>query len=193
MRALRDVHRGQTATIVGKGPSILCLKARDFPPGPVITINHAILVVRQLHLAQPVYAMEKDGCIPHASGTFPVPVDRCVCPSTRMVRPVAPEHVLLSAAESSLCHVDYPARHLFDAEADFGLPWNTMSVPVAARIAAYMGCARILMLGHDAFYRGDRRRIERSRIIRSSGNGYRRAALQAVAYAKHAGVPIEFR
>jgi hypothetical protein len=190
---LRGLYAGQTATIVGKGPSILGLKAKDIPPGPVIAVNHAILVVRGWHLPNPVYTMQKDGCVPHANGLFPVPIDRCICPSPRIVRPLAPEIVLVSAAESSHCHLGYPARHVFDVEADFGLPWNTMSVPVAARIAAYMGCTRLLMVGHDAYYRGDRRRLERSRIIRSKGNGYRRAALQAIAYAKSAKIAIEFR
>ena len=50
---LRNRHAGQTATVVGKGPSLLTLTPRDFGSGPVIAINHAILEVRKLGLRQP--------------------------------------------------------------------------------------------------------------------------------------------
>lgn len=192
MRELRDIHAGQEATIVGKGPSILRLRARDIPPGPVIALNHAILVIRELGLAQPVYSMQKDGCVPHASGRFPVPIDRCICPNpAKMTPPREPEVLLLSAAESSRCFPDYPRRHVFDT-ADFGLPWNTMSCPVAVRIAALMGCTSLLMLGHDAYTRGDFRRVEHG-LVPSRRDGYRRAALQAQAFARAGGLGVEFR
>lgn len=193
MKELRGRHAGQTATIVGKGPSILRLRARDFGPGPVITLNHAILVVRALHLEQPVYSMQKDGCVDHHNGAAPVPITRCVCPSPRMPAPVPPEVVLLSVMESSHCHASYPYRHLFDCETDFGLPWNSMSAPVAVRIAAHMGCTGVVLLGMDSVTKGSYTRVENGRLIPSGRKGYRRAGLRAIAYAKEAGMAVTVR
>jgi hypothetical protein len=197
MDQLRGAHVGETATILGLGPSILKLQASDFPAGPVITINHAVLRARRLRLPNVVYAMSKDGCTPHGGRSDPpvrIPISRCVCPSPRVVQPIMPEHILLSAAESSHCCARYALRHVFDVELDFGLPWNTMSVPVAARIAHLMGCSSILMLGHDAYTRGVYGRVSNGRVIgRLPSRGYRLAAVQAKAFADGAGIIIEFR
>lgn len=194
MKRLRGVHQGETATILGLGPSILKLTAEDFPPGPVIAVNHAILRTRELRLPNVVYSMQKDGCTPHGGVNDPpvkVPIRRCICPSWRVVPPVEPEVLLLSAAESSHCFPRYPRRYVFDTLRDFGVRWNTMSVPVAARIAHWMGCTAILMLGHDAYTRSDYGRVKDGRII--AGNmGYLRAAVQAREYAESVGIAIDF-
>lgn len=194
MKRLRGVHAGERATILGLGPSILDLRAEDFPPGPVITINHAILRARELRLPNQLYSMQKDGCTPHGGRNGPrmihVPIRQCICPSDRVVPPAMPEILLLSAAESSRCCRRYPLRHVFDVERDFGIVWRSMSVPVAARIARWMGCTSILMLGHDAYTRDVYDRVGSSTL---GGRGYRRAAVQAKEYAESVGVEIIFR
>ena len=196
MNRLRGTHPGETATILGLGPSILELRATDFPPGPVITLNHAILRARELGLSNRLYAMQKDGCVPHGIRAGPpavLPIDNCICPSPRMVEPVEPEHLLLSAAESSHCFPHYPLRHVFDTEADFGVPWNTMSAPIAARIAHAMGCTSILMLGHDAYTRDIYSRVSGDSIIeRNRPVGYYRAAVRAKTFAESVGMSIRF-
>lgn len=191
MNALHGVHLGETATIVGLGPSILDLTADHFPPGPVIAINHAILPIRKLGLPNRIYAMQKDGCVPH--GEFKhsprFRTVRCICPSPRMVAPIEPEELLLSMAESSMCFRQYLRRHVFDCKADFGVSWHTMSVPIAAYIAAWMGCSAILMLGHDAYTKGDARRADTS-VIPGNLEGYRRASVEAGEVARAAGIAI---
>jgi hypothetical protein len=190
MNSLRGAHVGETASIIGLGPSIRSLRARDVAPGPVITINHAILYVRKLHLPNPIYVMQKDGCIDHL---FAVPPPTCICPSPRMVEPIPPEIVLLSAVESSHCFTDYDRRHVFDVEADFGLPWTAMSTPVAARIAHLMGCTALNMIAHDAYTRGLYGRAPGGGMATGSARGYRRASVQARDYAKSIGMAIVFR
>lgn len=196
MRRLRNVHCGETATIVGLGPSVRGLAPCDFPTGPVITINHAILVVRQLGLPNTIYTMQKDGCMPHNKFLRmthpPIPIRVCMCPSPRTIPPEPPEVLLLSEAESRSCFTHYPRRHVIDVERDFGLPWNTMSVPVATRLAALMGCTSILMLGHDAYTRGDNRRFDGRRVTPGT-RGYHHAGFQAAAIAAGLGIPMEFR
>jgi hypothetical protein len=195
MKALRDAHAGEMATIVGLGPSILKLTAADFPPGPVITINHAILTVRRLQLPNRIYVMQKDGCTPHGGRMGPVvhmPIRHCVCPSARTVKPIEPEELLLSVAESSHCFRLYPRRHIFDVQRDFRLPWNTMSAPVAARIATWMGCSALHMVGHDAFVRGIHGRLSNGRIIGHMGRGYRLAGAQVARYAAAVGLEIDW-
>ena len=180
-----------TATIVGKGPSILRLTRRDFAPGPVITLNHAIVVVRELHLCNPVYSMQKDGCLQHRPNL--PPPRRCVCPSSRMPIPVLPETVVLSAAESSLCHRTYPWRDVVDVEAEFGLPWNVMSVVVAVCYARRLGCDSLVVLGCDSYTSGDTARVELGRIRPTQGDGYRRGAAKAERIARASGMEIVFR
>lgn len=196
MKILRDAHLGETASIVGMGPSLRSLRARDVPPGPVIALNHAILHIRPLRLPNPIYVMQKDGCIPHGEiGARPIaiPTRNCICPSPRVVKPLPPEILLLSAAESSHCFRRYEFRHVFDVQADFGLPWNTMSTPVAASIARWMGCTSLRMIAHDAYTRGLFGRAGTSGVKPGSAKGYRRAAVQARQYAESVGMAIEFR
>lgn len=183
-------HRGETAHIVGKGPSLLRLTPDDFRPGPVITINEAILGVRPLGLPNPLYVMQKDGCVPHDGGAT-VPLG-CICPVDRMVAPVEPETLLLSAAESGRCFPDYPRRIVFDVARDFRLPWHTMSAAVAIRIVRLMGCRSVRMLAMDAWTTGDTRRVDDGRTVIDGSPGYVSAAKRAALYARQAGMRLEW-
>jgi len=181
-------HFGQTATIVGMGPSLLRLRAIDFPPGPVITLNHAILTVRTLNLPNPLYVMQKDGCVPHLDGSITVPL-KCICPSDRLVPPLRGETAIFSAAESPDCFPSHKPRYVIDVEADFGLRWSSMSAPVAALLADWMGCTSILMMRHDAYTKRDYRRASPDG---GSNRGYRVASVQAKALAERHGLTIKW-
>lgn len=180
-------HRGETATIVGMGPSILRLRPQDFPPGPVITLNHAIVEVRKLNLPNPLYVMQKDGCVPHHADVE-VPIS-CACPSDRVVPLLRGETAIFSAAESPNCMPKHRPRYVIDVEADFGLPWSSMSAPVAALLADWMGCTSILMVGHDAYTKKDYRRATDNG---GSSRGYRLASFQAKDLAEKHGVAIRW-
>lgn len=195
MKALEGIHAGETASIVGMGPSILRLTAADFGPGPVIALNHAILTVRKLGLPNPIYTMQKDGCIPHGEvRQHPprLPIRVCACPSTRMPQPLEPEELLLSWAESSRCHRGYPRRHIFDVQRDYGMAWNTMSAPVSVRIAQWMGCTALRMYGFDAFTAGDPTRVPVPGVTPGKPGGYRRSAIQSAAIAEAAGMTLSW-
>lgn len=191
MKRLVGIHAGQTASIVGKGPSLLHLTASDFPEGPVLTLNHAIIAVRKLRLPNPIYVMEKDGCVPHVDRSAPVPLG-CICPSDRMVPPIEPETILLSAAESSRCFPEYPRRVVFDVQRDFGLRWHTMSAVVAIRIVSLMGCRSVRMLAMDAWTTGDTRRVDDGKRILPGSPGYRSAGQRVAAFASETGMSIEW-
>lgn len=189
---IRDAHTGQTAVIVGRGPSLLRLHPADFGTGPVIALNHAIIQVRRMEPLNPVYSMQKDGCIPHGREAS-VPLG-CVCPSDRMVAPMEPETLLLSAAESGRCFPDYPRRYVFDPAA-FGLRWHTMSAVVAVRLAREMGCTSIRMLAHDAYAHGDLRRVDRDGSLAETDAraGYVSVGRRVERYAREAGMAIAWR
>ncbi len=175
-------------TIVGRGPSLLKLTAADFLSGPVITLNLAALHVRRIGLDNPLYLMQKDGCVPH-SWTTPVPLG-CRCPNPkRMITPQMPEAVVLSVAESGRCFPDYPNRMLIDVEQDFGLPWHTMSAPVAVRLAYEMGAREIRMLAFDARH-GDSRRVEGKRRLVHGDKGYAVAVTQVEQWAETVDVAL---
>lgn len=158
-RGLNGRYIGQTASIVGCGLSILDLSPADFVAGPVIALNHAILVVRELALPNPVYSQQKDGCILHGM-QVQVPINECICPfGPEMVQPVEPEELILSWAESQHCFALYPRRHVIDVQKDLGMGWATPSAPMAVLVAHRMGCTSLRMLGHDAYTNGDVGRI----------------------------------
>jgi hypothetical protein len=172
---------------VGRGPSLLRLTPADFPPGPVITINLAAHAIRELHLPNDLYLMQKDGCVPHTAKER-VPLG-CRCPNpARMVTPTLPETVILSKAESPLCFRDYPKRMVVDVRHDFGLPWYTMSAVVAVRIAYWMGADTINMLGFDS-RNGDSRRVEGTTLV-PGDRGYPLAVVQVEQWASTVDVAL---
>ncbi len=177
-------------TIVGRGPSLLRLTPSDFVPGPVITINMAIFRVRLLGLTNPIYRMHKDGCnAPHTSkANVPLP---CVCPKPWMPAPLRDETLLLSAAESPGCFPDHPLRHVIDVEQEYGLPWWSMSAPIAVRYAHRMGAHHIRLLAFDA-RNGDTRRVEGRRVVPGTPTGYLKAIDQVREWIGRTGVDVRF-
>lgn len=194
--ALRNRHVGETAYIVGSGPSLLALTADAFGPGPVIALNHAILRVRALGLPNPLLSSQKDGCYPYPSLTPYAERQPCGdCPRYPMVAVQEPEILLTSADESPHCFADYPLRYSFDPVADLDLPRENMSAPVAVRIAQHMGAANLVMLGQDAFTHGDPRTVLDDASVRDDGHsmpGYLQGAEQSNALAEAAGTPIRW-
>jgi hypothetical protein len=155
---LAERHRGETAWIVGRGPSLLELTAADIGPGPVIALNNAIVQVRALALPNPLYSLQKDGCY---GGAVPLE-DRWPCgscPRAPIVAPRPPETLLVSADEAPWCLETYVPRYTFTVYS-LGLPAANMSAPVAVQLARLMGARAIVMVAHDAYRSGDARRVE---------------------------------
>lgn len=157
--ALKDKHKGQCAYVVGKGPSLLHLKAHHFGPGPVITLNEAILHVQILGLPNNIYAMQKDGCATEDQEHIPRPCGTCaplgwIRPP--LVNPFPGITVIFSQYLSSWCLHERPNRYVFtDAELGYdGFPF-TMSVLESVPFAKHLGATSIVMVCFDHLVNGD--------------------------------------
>ena len=168
IEALRHRHDGEVATVVGRGPSLLGLSAKDFGAGPVFVLNHAILEVRKLGLPNPIYSMQKDGCL---------------------VPPIAPETLILSQRQSRQCFADYQPRHVIDVT-KLGLGVACMSLTFAVALAKHMGCAGCRALAFDAL-NGDFRTVRDGELV-TIGRGYLHAAAQATKYAARMRIPVSW-
>jgi len=147
--ALAGKHPGETAWIVGKGPSLIRISYDVFGDGPVITLNQAIAAIEPLCLPNPVYSMQKghNGC-DHTNV-----VD--LCPSL-VIRPDRAA-LVLHEFEGVDCYVDYEPRYIYSSERDYGLGRWAFSAMVGAAFAVHMGCADLVFISTDAMVNGDMR------------------------------------
>jgi len=157
---LRDLYQGQTAWIVGKGPSLRFLQAGHFSAGPVITINESILIVQELGLSNPIYSMQKDGDAGIGKAVYPHPDIPVI-----LQRPGYSERSLL----------EHPLRMWVSPEQDFGFLHTEMSVRLCVGIAKVMGCAKIMFVCCDSLVNDDVRRmdVETHTIVTANSNAYR--------------------
>lgn len=168
---LRNRHAGEVATVIGRGPSLLTLRASDIGPGPVITLNHAILEVRKLHLPNLIYTQQKDRGV---------------------VAPQPPETLILSAAQSHAAFPSYSPRYVIDVRRWFGITPRAMSTTMAVALARWMGCSRVRMLACDAVTVEDFRTVVNGEPLDKRGFGYLFAGRQATAHAQRIGMPLEW-
>ena len=126
---LRGIHKGETLTVIGRGPSLARLRAENLD-GAVIAINQAIETVETLHPANPLYSLQKD----HLFG----------CP----VKAVLLLHEL--EALKGAKNIDYEPAYSFNAVRDFKIRWDMPSVVVAEKFANWFGCKRVIYLCCDA-------------------------------------------
>jgi SAM-dependent methyltransferase len=196
---LAHAHDRETAYIVGRGASLLEMRAEAVGPGPVLALNSAILHVRALGLPNQLYSVQKDGCLPATFKDALVfyPVERTCRGACRtgelMAEPESPERLILCTVGSRDCFPTYPDRYRFDCDADFGVPPQTMSSAVAVKIAALMGCTRAVMIGHDAFTVGDTRRVDPDGSLHDEPHaGYALAGHVATGFAADAGIDLEW-
>lgn len=154
-RCVRNIHLGQTAWIVGKGPSLLALRTGDFGDGPVIAMNAAIMKVQALRLPNPLYAMQKDGCAHQP----------CVCEPQNgkpaLVRLEASTTLFLQRPDySEKCFPMHENAIYMQPETELKLPKPAMSIRMCAAIARFMGCSKIVFLCCDSLVNGDIRRVD---------------------------------
>lgn len=183
-------HAGQTAWIIGKGPSLLRLTPEMIGDGPVITLNEAIRWVRPLKLPNPVYVFQKDGCVSHGPTTYVPEPPGHVCQAF-IIRPEPPEVALFSLHESPNCLADYRPRIVVDVES-FGLPWYTPSAPTAVKIAQSWGCSGVVLVANDAYAVGDFSSVTGARPGDPETAGYRQAGELADRLAHEAGMEIRW-
>jgi hypothetical protein len=166
---LRGIHTGQTATVVGRGPSLLRLTSADFGSGPVLALNHSILELRKLGLKNTLYSMQKDGCL---------------------VQPQEPEILILSTAQSRRCYSSYPRRYVIDVT-KLGMSVRAMSTTFAVAMAQVMGCSKVRMLACDGYTVGDFRTVQGGELV-TIGKGYNHAGEQATNLARRLRIGIEW-
>lgn len=133
---LEGQYTGLALRAVGKGPSLAFLSPDHVREGPVVAINHAILVLEMLTLPNDVYSLQKDYA----------PVPGCSSP------------ILAHKLESNLKD-PYFGDYLFDNEKDFNLPWYYPSVVVCLKLATLFGCVEVEYLCCDSAF-GDLRVYE---------------------------------
>jgi hypothetical protein len=152
--ALRDMHKGQTAWVIGTGPSLSFLRREHFGDGPVIALYQATIVVEKLCLGNTIYSMQKDTCgfMPDGARRGTVPHIACDC--WAKVRPQKAS-LLVHDAESLCCMEDYEPRYVWSNEKDFGISWCEFSSLTAIEIACLFGCNKIVYVSHDAFTNGN--------------------------------------
>jgi hypothetical protein len=136
---LRGAHPGETAWIIGKGPSLQYLKVSDIGDGPVIALTESIAKVESLGLSNPLYNTQKDTCV----DDYPTP------PAPKGAT------LLVHRLESNDRHPDYRPRFVFDCPKDFNLPAHAFSSIVAVEIAKLMGCVKVVFIAHDAVTTGN--------------------------------------
>jgi len=171
IQVLRDKHKGTTGFIVGKGPSLLKLRAGHFEcfnRGPIIAINHAIHAVEALG-APSVYSMQRDGCDINERGNNPCEHDCNVRPLGSTGNGGYPKYavLILSHPESWFCYPNHPERYVFSDVNDLGFSERIPpSLPNAVMIAELMGVKEIKLLCFDSI-NGDARAVHFDKILAS--------------------------
>jgi hypothetical protein len=158
IEALHNIYKGRPCYIIGSGPSLRYLENIHISlDGIIITLNHAIVKVEELGLANITYSMQKDGG------------DKKQCPNcgdkcNGMIRPKkAP--LLLHEHESKNCFEDYPVRYLFDAYKLGFDRWDMFSANCAIKIALLMGCIDIKLVSFDSHIKDYRTLLYNKDII----------------------------
>ncbi len=183
-------HAGETVWIIGKGPSLLNLTADTIGPGPVVTLNEAIVHVRTLNLPNAIYVFQKDGCVSHGPTNYTPPGPDHVC-REYVVDLLLPEIALFSTAESPHCKEHYKPRMVIDVDG-LGIPWYTPSSPTATKLFATWGATEIVYVSHDAKF-GDYRSVKHgTEVDGHEDHGYIQSWRTAERIAQESGVPFRY-
>lgn len=153
---LKDKFKGQTAWIIGGGPSVQYLKAEDIGSGPVFALNLALSTVQALNLPNPLFSVQKDGgLLKDCPATLdPYCFDQRCDECMGMVRPNPGVTLLVHKHESRFCFPNHHPRFVFDW-ADIGLPHNEFTFLATIKLAQMMGCTKFYFISFDAHTCGD--------------------------------------
>ena len=129
----KDKHKGQTAYITAKGPSIEYLQREDIGDGIIIAMNESIKKIDELKLDNEVYSLQVDIiCDPHCNASIIL-------------------HKNKSAKEHDISMQEY---YVIDPEKDFNEESNRMSSILSIELAQLMGCTKIVMVSFDSYTMG---------------------------------------
>ena len=160
MEKFKDIYKGQTLWIVGKGPSLQYLTKEHIGSGPVITINAAIVKIEELDLPNPIFAMIKDGGNRRHHWSSPIILKpdcdytpKCGDKCGNLHRPKQGATLLVHKHESLYCFPDYSPRYVFEWE-EFGLRHNNISLVIAIEVGILMGCKKFCFVSLDGHVNG---------------------------------------
>jgi predicted SAM-dependent methyltransferase len=153
---LQGKYAGQTAWIVGRGPSLLKTTAEHFGPGPVIILNEAVINIASLGLPNDIYNIWRNGDVLPDLPKYGIPLLLCDDP----VKPDPP---------SSTRFLDYAQRFTFACGRDLGCPPPaTFSMKAALEIAVRIfGCTAVHFVAFDTVTSGDSRTILGQEFVKS--------------------------
>jgi hypothetical protein len=122
----KNKYQGMACYIVGKGPSLDKINIDLFLPSlPILCLNEAIIIVRNLRLPNPIFSFQVD----YQPVNYNLDTDIVIA------------HI--NAAES---HKEHPNLHIIETQ-----KWPLTLSPIKAiHFAHYCGCNRLLLLGMDA-------------------------------------------
>jgi len=143
---LQDIHKGEVAYIIGKGPSLQWLNKSYFDKGIVITLNQAITKVNELGLSNLTYSIQKEGPDPWGKGD--ACNNDCFNCSAFAVDP-AGATLIVNSNQSPLCFKDYKPRIMIN-QVELGLTPIHWSAALAIQLAKHMGCMDIKLLCFDS-------------------------------------------
>ena len=163
---LTGIHKGETLTVIGRGPSLARLQPEHLD-GVAVAINHAIEQVESLQPSNPLYSLQKDHL-------YLLPV-----------RAALLLHELEALMETK--DVDYEPAYSFNAERDFNVRWNIPSVVIAEKFANWFGCEKVVYLCCDAVTDGD---IGAYGVQPTRPQDY---LVHGALVKKYASLPVEWR
>jgi hypothetical protein len=175
--ALRGRHPGETGHLVGKGPSLLHLRAEEFGPGPIVALNDAILIVEAFGLSNALYSLQKDGTPEH------------------MVRPAKEVALILQREYGADWFPEHPRRILVDPVEDMGFGFQSeMSIRMGIWLLKHMHCREIAFVCCDNLVNGSEQRVSvrRGRIDGDYYNGRDYTAVRPLVLADVEDVPHRF-
>jgi hypothetical protein len=136
LRELSGKYNGESAYVVGKGPSLDNIKASDFPnpKSPVICINESIHIIETLGLPNPLYVIQQDAQLKEA------------CQPKNAT-------ILLSFNARNF-YSRYDNKYIYSHEL-FQIPTNSLSVRCAIELLKMMGIVQIHFIAFDACVNGE--------------------------------------
>jgi hypothetical protein len=127
---IRDRHKGQEISIIGKGPSLDRLK-KEHITGPTIALNEAFAIAQKLGVeyGTQLDAWMKDACYPH-------------------------QGILFCSPRSKLHYTGVKNAKLLDPR-QLGLTATPSSLEYAIALAIRMGATKIRLIAFDAMQNGN--------------------------------------
>ena len=156
---LRNRYYGQTAWIVGRGPSLLKVTKEHFGVGPVIALNESIQNIGSLGLPNKLFNIWRNG-------DPPADLLTCLPQGTTLL---LCDNPVLKDPPSSTMFTNWLPRNTFECKRDLGCsPPATFSMKAALEIAVrVMGCTKVNFVSFDSCTTGDARTVLKSSFIRS--------------------------